>query len=308
MAGSGGRYFTPYTPEEFQEKVREADAQDRDEKFESDANQLVIDYLAQYNARDSVAINKELEKIREALSDQLEGTVDLLFGGSVAKRTYVDGLSDVDALLLLNADVAAESPPAEIKENCAQKLRELFGKENIKVGDVAVTINTGEHEIQLVPAVRSGEHFKIGSANGVDWEKIRPRLFAQQLTAANGELGNKLVPTIKLIKAAIVQLPEQKKLSGYHVEALAIQVFSDYKGELTPRAMLKHFFEQSPHHLLQPIKDITGQSSHVDEYLGDADGLQRKIVADAYGRIGRRMRNADSAKDLSLWKQLLDTN
>jgi hypothetical protein len=304
MAGSGGRYFPSYTPSEFREKVREADAEDRDEAFEANANQVISDYLAQFNARDAAAINKVLEKIRTELANQLEGTVDLLFGGSVAKRTYVDGLSDVDALLLLNATVAAELSPAQIREECGRHLREVFGKENVWVGQLAVTVKAGDHEIQLLPAIRTGEHFKIGSANGTDWERIRPRVFAAKLTEANGNLGNKLVPTIKLIKAAIAQLPEQKRLSGYHVEALALKIFDGYAGELTSRTMLKHFFEQSPNHLTQPIPDVTGQSDHVDGYLGEAGSLQRRVAADACGRIGRRMRNADAAKDLTLWRQL----
>lgn len=304
MAGSGGRYFPDYTPSEFREKVREADAEDRDEAFESNANQLMSDYLAQFNARDAAAINKVLEKIRTELSNFLEGTVDLLFGGSVAKHTYVDGLSDVDALLLLNANVAAEQSPAKIRQDCGQHLEGIFGKGNVKVGQLAVTVNAGDHEIQLLPAIRTGEHFKIGSANGTDWERIRPRVFAGKLTEANGRLGNKLVPMIKLAKAAIAQLPDQKKLSGYHVEALAVKVFEGYSGELTTRAMLKHFFDKAPGHLSQPIPDVTGQSDHVDGYLGEAGSLQRRVAADACGRIGRRMRNADSAKDLSLWRQL----
>lgn len=304
MAGSGGRYFPDYTPSEFREKVREADAEDRDEAFESNANQLMSDYLAQFNARDAAAINKVLEKIRTELSNFLEGTVDLLFGGSVAKHTYVDGLSDVDALLLLNANVAAEQLPAKIRQDCGQHLEAIFGKGNVKVGQLAVTVKAGDHEIQLLPAIRTGEHFKIGSANGTDWERIKPRIFAAKLTEANGKLGNKLVPMIKLAKAAIAQLPDQKKLSGYHVEALAVKVFESYSGELTTRAMLKHFFDKAPGHLSQPIPDVTGQSDHVDGYLGDAGSLQRRVAADACGRIGRRMRNADSAKDLSLWRQL----
>lgn len=304
MGGSGGRYFSSYTPNEFRDKVREAEAQDRDEVFEANANQLIADYLAQFNARDTAGINKALETIKTELTDQLEGTVDLLFGGSVAKRTYVDGLSDVDALLLLNSTVTAELSPGQIKENCAERLREVFGRDNVWVGQLAVTVKTGDLEIQLVPATRAGEHFQIGSANGVDWERIRPRKFAAKLTEANGQLGNKLVPVIKLVKAALAQLPDQKKLSGYHVEALALKIFGDYQGELTSRAMVKHFFKQSPQHLAQPILDVTGQSEHVDGYLGDAGSLQRRVVADACDRIGRRMHNADAAKDLTLWRQL----
>ena len=304
MGGSGGRLLPSFSPDEFRKKVSEADAKHRDEAFESDANQLIDKCLTQFNSRDSASINRTLEKIKTELTDQLEDTVDLLFGGSVAKRTHVEGLSDVDALLLLKPEVTAELLPDEIKQLCAERLRELFGRENVWVGDLAVTVKADEIEIQLVPAVRDGEHFKIGSPNGKSWERIRPRTFAAMLTDANGKLGNKLVPTIKLAKALIAQLPEQKRLNGYHVEALALKIFEGYRGELTPRSMLKHFFKESSKQLAQPIPDVTGQSEHVDEYLGEAGSLQRRIVADACDRIGRRMYLADAAKDLAFWRQL----
>lgn len=304
MGGSGGSFFPQYRPDEFQRKVREAEGQSRDEVFEAEANELIAAYLADFNNRDAAAINEVLERVKAELTDHFEGTVDLRFGGSVAKHTYVDGLSDIDALMLLEPDLAEELSPAQIRERCAARLREIFGRENVSVGQLAVTVKAGAHEIQLLPALRTGDHFKIGSANGTDWERIKPRVFAAALTDANGRLGNKLVPTIKLAKAAIAQLPDQKKLSGYHVEALALRIFDGYSGELAPRVMVRHFFEKVSQRLLQPITDVTGQSDHVDDYLGEANSIQRQIVADACGRIGRRMANADLAKSRALWQQI----
>jgi hypothetical protein len=304
MGGSGGRYFPSYTPQEFQKKVRKAEDEARDVVYEANANTLLASYLAQFNDRDTEAINSLLEKAKSELSDEFEGTVDLLFGGSVAKKTYVDGLSDIDALLLLSkADVAHEAP-ADVKETCAERLREIFGRDNVTVGNLAVTVEKDGNVIQFLPALRSGEHFKIGNPEGTEWAKIRPRLFAESLSKANGELGNKLVPTIKLAKAIIGQLPEQRRLNGYHVEALALKIFNGYNGEKATRPMLKYFFERAGADLQQPMHDVTGQSDHVDDYLGGAQSVQRRIMADACDRISRRLKTADAAKDLGLWKQV----
>jgi hypothetical protein len=174
----------------------------------------------------------------------------------------------------------------------------------VTVGQMAVTIEVGGKVIQLLPALRTGEHFKVSNPEGNGWAKIRPRLFSQTLTEANSKLGHKLVPTIKLAKAIIGQMPDQRRLSGYHVEALAVKIFESYTGEFAPRPMLKHFFEKVGPRLLQPIADITGQSDVVDDYLGDANSVQRRVIADACGRISRRLKAADGAKDLALWRQI----
>lgn len=304
MGGSGGRYFSSFTPEEFKEKIRGAEEGTRDEAYEAQVNALLADYLAQFNDRDVDGINRILERVKAELSEELDGTVNLLYGGSVAKKTYVDGLSDIDALLLLHPTHAKEQTPEEVKENCAERLREIFGQEAISVGRLAVTVETEGKVLQFLPAVRSGEHFKISNQDGTDWARIHPRAFAQSLSEANASLGNKLVPTIKLAKAIIGQLPEQRRLSGYHVEALALKIFENYSGEKSPHAMLKHFFDNTSKKLQKPMEDVTGQSTHLDEYLGPASSLQRKIVADACDRISRRLKNADGAKDIAQWKQV----
>lgn len=55
---------------------------------------------------------------------------------------------------------------------------------------------------------------------------------------------------------------------------------------------------------MKPIRDASGQSVHVDEYLGAANSLPRRIVADTLARIGRRIRNADGAKSVERWREL----
>lgn len=304
MGGSGGRYFPSYSPEEFQEKVQKAEDAAKDDVYEAEANSLLSEYLAQFNNRDVDAINQVLETARAELADEFEGTVELKFGGSVAKKTYVDGLSDVDALLLLKHADAAHESPADIKETCAARLREIFGADKVSVGQLAITVEKKGSVIQFLPALRAGDHFKISNAEGTEWSKIRPRVFAEALTNTNAEMGNKLVPTIKLAKAIIGQLPEQRRLSGYHVEALAMKVFEGYRGEMAPRPMLKHFFENIGPRLHQPMSDVTGQSDHVDEYLGPAQSVQRRVIADACDRISRRLKSADGAKDLAQWRQV----
>ena len=118
----------------------------------------------------------------------------------------------------------------------------------------------------------------------------------------NQELSGKVVPTIKLAKSIIGDLPKDRRLSGYHVEALALEVFNSYNGPRTPRAMLTHFFREAPQRILRPVEDKTGQSIHVDDYLGTAGSLSRQIVADSVARIGRRMQSANEGLLTDEWR------
>jgi hypothetical protein len=115
---------------------------------------------------------------------------------------------------------------------------------------LAVTVRLDGQEIQLLPAVQDGDHFKIANTTGKGWSSIRPRIFAEQLTHANSRTNGKLVPTIKIAKAIIAALPEQQRLTGYHTEVLAVNVFHDYTGPKTNKAMLRHFFEKLPEAVL----------------------------------------------------------
>jgi hypothetical protein len=143
---------------------------------------------------------------------------------------------------------------------------------------------------------------KIADPTGRDWSYIRPRKFAEALTKTNQVMDGKVVPTIKLAKSIIGDLPKDRRLSGYHVEALALEVFKGYTGARTPREMLTHFFREAPRRILQPVKDRTGQSIHVDDYLGAANSLQRRIVADSIARIGRRMQSANEGLLTEEWR------
>ena len=307
MGGSGGGgFFTGSVgPDELSRRTREAQDAAEDSRFETQVSEILATELAQYNDRDSQGIRDVLQAVKDELKDEIEGSVDLLFGGSIAKHTYVDGLSDVDALVLLSrADVAGKSPE-QMKKVLAKCLRARFGGEAVYVGELAVSLNIKDKWIQLLPAIREGKGFKIAASDGRTWASIKPRDFARALTKANDKLNGKLVPTIKLAKAIIATLPERRRLTGYHSESMAINVFRDYTGPQTPKAMLRYFFEQAPSHVREPIRDTSGQSVHVDEYLGPANSLQRQIVADALARIARRIKNADGARSSQMWRDVL---
>jgi len=307
MGGSGGGFFSGRNkPLDLRHLVRQADEQTRNDAFETEVSNHIDSLLMQVNQRDAEAIQSHTKTITDAIEANIEGSLSLLFGGSVAKHTYVDGLSDVDALVILNQSELSESPPAEVQAYFAQCLRERLPQTTVEVGALAVTVTFSDAIIQLLPAVRIGQGVRIPQADGSTWSAvIHPERFAQKLTQVNQATNNKLVPTIKIAKSILDQLPDNRKLSGYHVESLAIEVFKSYQGEKTTKAMLRHLFTKAPQLIRQPIKDSTGQSVHVDDYLGAANNLNRRIVADSVARIGRGIQNADSAHSVSQWQDIL---
>lgn len=303
MGGGGGDYFKS-DPETLRQRLRESEQGTEDTQYEAEVSNVLSALLTQYNDRDREAIDRHLDEIKKALEKDLEGTIDLLFGGSVAKHTYIDGFSDIDSLVILDSCELADGSPEAAKEYFAQQLQERFPKTKVEVGRLAVTIHFSDAVIQLLPAISCENDVKIADRTGVNWSQIKPKEFTGVLSRTNQQVGNKAVPVVKLAKAIIANLPEKQQISGYHAESLAVEIFKNYNGEQKPKAMLEYYFQKASQLLQQPIRDRTGQSVHADDYLGTPNSLERRIVSDAFSRVYRRMNNADNASSIDEWHKL----
>lgn len=306
MGGSGGGYFRGSgDPGDLARRLRDTEAQARDEGYETGVNQQLGELLKDFNSRDAAGTREVLDDVKKELGHEIGGTVDLVYGGSVSRHTYLDGLSDTDALVIIDPDDVGRRSPERFKDRFAQRLRELFGNDNVKVGDLAVTVTVRGKELQLLPAIRDGEGYRVAAPDGRSWSKINPRAFAEKLTQANKAQDGKLIPAIKVTKAIIATLPKQQQLTGYHVESLAIEAFKSYEGQRTYKAMVAHFFERATELVKAPIVDRSGQSVYVDEYLGAANSQERRIVSQALQRVQRKLQNADASKSVDAWAELV---
>jgi hypothetical protein len=307
MGGGGGGAFVHRTPEQLRDIVRKAEDQTTVAEFEAELSRTLGDLLGAFNGRDVPTVTQRLEDVKSALQDAIEGTFDQLYGGSVAKHTYVDGLSDIDSLVLLNgSDLEGKSPQLALGR-MEQVIRDhLKGEAAVEHGRMAVSVTFPDRMvIQLLPAIRSKDgNLHVPSSRRDAWSEINPMTFREALTKRNQECAGKLVPTIKLAKAINGQLPEAQRLSGYHMESLGIAAFKGYKGEMTTAAMLPTFFERARELVLSPIRDSTGQSVHVDEYLGPANSEARLAASHVLGRLARRMRNATAGGSTAQWRAL----
>lgn len=269
---------------------------------EAGINAFLQELLRDLNARDTEEVRSRLDEIFAVLVGALEGTDQLLFGGSVAKHTYCDGLSDVDALLLISQEIAGTQSPADVRTLVAEVLRTGLADdvESVRVGNLAVTVEYRDgREIQLLPAVRRGAGFEIADASGTTWTSIRPRAFAEKLSSVNALQNGLVVRAIKLAKSLIAGYAENRRLTGYHIESLAIEAFEGYTGPKTLREVVKHFFRSAGDRVLRPIVDSTGQSIHVDDHLGIEGSVDRLACADSLRRTARRL---ESARTIAEWR------
>jgi hypothetical protein len=270
--------------------------------FQTQLAAILSQLLSPYNERDHALAAKRLAPIEAALRDTHARTFDLLFGGSVAKHTYVDGLSDIDCLLVMDGPELQDDAPADLLRKMADII-EGVADATIEVGRMAVTVRYPDGmELQLLPAVDIGGQMRVASNDGEVWSKIDPRAFYDALARRNAECGGKLIPTIKLAKAVLAALENNPGISGYHVESLAIEAFRGYAGVKTTAAMLPTFFERARSLALEPIQDSAGRSVQVDSDLGPANSSQRQDVSLVLGRIARQMRIASAAGSIERWQ------
>lgn len=77
-------------------------------------------------------------------------------------------------------------------------------------------------------------------------------------------------------------------------------------GAKNTAAMVREFFRKAPELVLRPIKDRTGQSVHVDDYLGPGESSQRQTASRTLARIDRRLQAASASRDVEGWRDLVE--
>jgi hypothetical protein len=307
MGGSGGNYFDgEVDASDIKPKFDDQKSIAKKQELDSSVSGIIARMLSSYNDRKEI-IDTHLGNIAAILKKQLDSDSLLLrFGGSVAKHTYIDGLSDVDVLALIDKTDLSTLSPEEVKKYFYTRLKESLPKTEIDKGVLAVTVHYKDIDIQILPAVKSGDNYKIPDSSGKNWSVIKPKKFADILSKVNRDNGMKVVPTIKIVKSIVTEMPERLRLRGYHTEALAVEVFKNYSGPKTTKSMLMHFFNEAPKHISAPIKDKTGQSQFVDGYCGAKSSKKREAISQSIARIGKAMTNADGAFSLSQWEEILN--
>jgi len=307
MGGSGGGWYRGFSSS-ITSIDRETSSAADTARYNAESNAYLQELLTDYNNRDAEKVKKHIDTLQKAIDKEIEGETETLFGGSVRKHTNVDGLSDVDVLVVVNNSSLANASASEVLGYFEKRLAERLSGLGVKVkaGTLAVTVSYSDGtEIQVLPALKTVTGVRIPSADGTKWSTVvRPQEFAKKLTSVNKANGGKVAPVIKLFKGVQTQLPETSQLKGYHVESLAIEAFRGYSGRQTPKDMLRHFIEFSSSRVNNPIADTTGQSLHVDDYLGSANSQDRQRVSGALGRLAKRLETCERRGSIDEFKAI----
>lgn len=293
MSGGGG--FSGYRSIGTSSQLSSSTSGVQASQHEIEMNEFLEDLLKAYNKRDVEAIQTHLNEIEKILGREIEDLDRILFGGSISKNTFIEGTSDVDALVILDSAKYENAHPKELQNAFVRMLRQRFPGTEIKCGSLAVTVKFKDYEIQLLPALRNNGKIQIASNDGACWStSISLAKFTEKLTATNRMNSNKVVPVIKLAKSLLSNLPSKYQLSGYHVEALAVDAFSTYNGRCTLYDMTMHFLNYSTKRVLTPMSDVTGQSGIIDDNLGIARSITRQRLSGHIKDMARRFSGSTS--------------
>ena len=294
---SDGSHRVPITEEKIEKDIENSLKNTKRAEFEAEVNDNLKELLSSYNEKDTELINERLNEIREVLSDYLDSSINIRRAGSWSKHTYVDGLSDVDCLFILNSSRFAGESPQQLLDELQQLLQKEMGNNaTVEMGNLSlkVTYKDGP-ELQILPSLMDNKGVRIPSGDIDRWSKVvNPEKFANMLTETNQSLNGNVIPVIKLAKGAMNEVGLNPKIKGYHTEALAVEIFRDYNGERTKKAMLEYFFLKASEMVKKPIMEISGQSQYVDDYLGKSGSAERVSISQEMKSIYDKMAEADN--------------
>ena len=248
--------------------------------------------LAQYTRKNTQTVTQRLESLCGFLR-QKGNVVQTMFGGSVRKGTYVTGISDIDALLIVNQASLVNQTPAQAIEYVRGTIQDRLLQNTVSAGNLAVTVSYSHGtEIQILPAIRTNTGgVRIAEPGSTKWSNVpRPDDFAKKLAKVNTARDGRVVPVVRLAKAmaeCFITRPS-RKISGYHMESLAIDAFKDHQGPLDAKNMLIHLLGHAMDAVKSPITDSTGQSRYVDDKLGRADSGPRMRASTYFGQMARQ--------------------
>ena len=162
-------------------------------------NEYCENLLVQYKRRNGKAVTRHLNGLCNILSHDDDHVVQTKFGGSVQKGTFVTGLSDVDVLLIVNQSSLKNKPPSKVIAYVGDTIQRRLPKNPVNKGKLAVTVGyADESEIQILPAIRTTDGFRIADPGSTKWSNVaHPERFAERLIRVNNARGGRVVPVIK---------------------------------------------------------------------------------------------------------------
>lgn len=296
--GWGNRRFPRSVP---LDDLLSASGDRTEDKFnQTEVESNLREKLKDINDHSYDAIDKHRQEIQKKLDNEYEDVEIIRYGGSHSRHTDVSHLSDIDILAPLGASDKLPESSNEAITQLAATLRERFPRSKVDPGKMAVTVTFSDGiEVQVLPAYRHGDGYKIPDPSSSGWVTTYPTRFARQLTDVNQRLSGQVVPTIKLAKKICAS--QAVDVNSYHLENIAVASFNHYTGERTLSRMLQHLFNQAKKLCLTPIPDPCGQSQDV---AGNISAGERQQIAKGMNRIEGKISRALASASTSAWDDL----
>lgn len=251
-------------------------------------------------------IKNNVEAIISKFKESGIDVEDISWEGSFSKKTYVEGLSDVDLIVSLGAYSESDFEYKDNSKLALKKLKEIicdrYPRTDVKVGNMAVTVTFSDGtELQFLPAFKYYKGYIIPDPKTNGWITTFPKRFKNELTELNKKLNGKLKPTIRLIKNLFNK--NGIDLSSYHIENLALKILRDYKGSCAYSAMLLSFLNRAKAEINVKLQDISGQSVYVDDYLGNNGNKQRSEYSMKIKHIEEKLEKYDYGEWVDYFEQ-----
>lgn len=229
--------------------------------------------------------------------------------GSIPKFTALKQYADLDVMVVLHyGKHIKDKTPTQVLQSVREALAEW--KTGARRNGQAVTLHYKTWpNVDIVPVSKvtnvdgSFSHYNVPDSNTNSWIESRPKSFASTIEAKSTECGSNFRRIIKMIKHW--NRFHGDFLRSYHIEVLAIKVFSGGLGD-TPWHVYKFFSEARV--LLQGA--LWYDTGLADSYLSWND---RQEVLRRFDRVIEKSRDAwyktygtnnDHKGAIELWQQI----
>lgn len=225
--------------------------------------------------------------------------------GSLAKKTMIAPLKDVDLVIVLSRSAYDGYDVAAVFQLIANALRAALRSQypNLFVGEpkrYAIPIDLGEGlpSFDVVPAFETegtqNDDILIGDTETDQWETSNTREMMREVSDANQRTGGVLVHVVRMVKNAIRQHFEDG-IPGIAVEGSAVRALDESMPYADASAVLLQTMAEEV--AREVITDPTGTDNLIEKLAGGASAwLSNKAV-----EAEKALSLADSGDDDEAW-------
>ena len=228
----------------------------------------------------------------DAINEGIEGSVNIVYAGSVAKGTYVEGISDVDNHVCINDTSLERMKPSEVKAYICQQLAKLPNVKSATETSKTVTVTYKDGtEMQFVPVIKTKNGYRV--ADGNRWSNVvYENRFKRDFQRTNKKCGGRLTALVRFLKKENADNPKSQRMSGHHIEVMANRIFKSAPASKTHDVgtMSVYYHQHASRHIRHRMRDVTGQYTYVDKRsLGGPDSESRRALSRRFASRARRM-------------------